>query len=281
MPDDNPIVQRRRLRTALRQHREAASFTQRDAAEQLDWSISKLVRIESGNQSISVSDLQAALSLYGVTDEDTVAVLKELARSARSRPWWHDYRDIVSVEFSDYLGHESDSTSLVDFHPFLIPALLHTPDYNAALLSFMKMPARTARIVQLKTRRQELLFARPGVLLEFIMTEEAIGRWIGGRDTMRLQLEHIQEVGRRPNVSIRIVPLTAGVHPGLGGSFVVVQNEAGERIVYLESMNGDQLTKDEPAVLVRYDEYIRELNGAALSLDATDALLKAQVERLR
>jgi len=280
MPDDNPIVQRRRLRTTLRQRRDAAGLTQRDAAKGLDWSVSKLVRIEAGNQSVSVSDLQVALELYGVDDPETVAALKALARSARGRPWWHAYRDIVSVEFSDYLGHESGAAALVDFHPFLIPALLHTPAYNAALLSFMKMPERTARIVELKAKRQDLLFSRPDVRIEFIIAEEAIGRWIGGRDTMRLQLQHIREIGQKPNVSIRIVPLTAGVHPGLAGSFVVVENEAGERAIYLESMNGDQLTKDDPAVLAQYDEYVRELNGVALSLEDSDALLKAQIERL-
>jgi transcriptional regulator with XRE-family HTH domain len=280
MPEDNPIVQRRRLRTALRQHRDAAGFTQRDAAIALDWSLSKLVRIESGNQSVSVSDLQAALKLYDVTDEDTVAALKAVARAARGRPWWHAYRDIVSVEFADYLGHETGASSLVDFHPFLMPGLLHTEAYNAALLSFMKMPERTKRIIELKAKRQELVFGNPDVRLEFILTEEAIGRWIGGRDTMRRQLLHIRELAGRANVSIRIIPLTAGVHPGLGGSFTIVQNEANEQIVYLESMNGDQLVIDDPLFLTRYAEYIHDLNGAALSLEGTDGLLKAQAERL-
>lgn len=280
MPEDNPIVQRRRLRTALRQHREAADFTQRDAAAALDWSLSKLVRIESGNQGISVSDLQVALTLYGVTDEGTVAALRAVARAARSRPWWHAYRDIVSVEFADYLGHETGASSLISFHLFLMPGLLHTEAYNAALLSFMNMPERTKRIIELKAKRRELLFGNPDVKLDFILTEEAIGRWIGGRDTMRRQLEHVRELAGRPNISVRIVPLTAGVHPGLGGPFTVVQNEVNERVVYLENINGDHLVTDDPVSLARYEGYIRDLNGAALSLESSDALLKAQAERL-
>jgi Domain of unknown function (DUF5753) len=109
---------------------------------------------------------------------------------------------------------------------------------------------------------------------------EAIGRWIGGRDTMRHQLQHVRELAGHANVSVRIVPLTVGAHPGLGGSFTMVHNEADERIVYLESMNGDKLAVDDPVLLARYGEYIRDLNGAALSLEGSDALLKAQAERL-
>ena len=56
-----PEVMRRRLRVALRQYRDAAELTQRAAAEALDWSVSKIIRIEQGAVGITPTDLRALL----------------------------------------------------------------------------------------------------------------------------------------------------------------------------------------------------------------------------
>ena len=65
-----PTVQRRRLRSELRQRREAAGLTQDQVASRMDWSVSKLVRIEAGAVGISTNDLRALLDLYGVRAPD-------------------------------------------------------------------------------------------------------------------------------------------------------------------------------------------------------------------
>jgi transcriptional regulator with XRE-family HTH domain len=89
-----PDVDRRRLRVALRQAREAAGFTQNQAATALDWSISKIIRIEAGVSGITPVDIHALLTLYGQHDKKQEAELVELARSSQqSRA---DYRDVFS-----------------------------------------------------------------------------------------------------------------------------------------------------------------------------------------
>jgi len=280
--DNDPNVQRRRLKTALREHREHAGLTQRDTAAALDWSPSKLIRIEAGTQGVSVTDMQAMLHLYGVTDQDTAERLKELAKASRGRPWWHEYRDIVSQQFATYLGHESSASALTAFHPFLLPGLLHTQEYAAAVLSVLRNPERTRRIVELRTKRQQQLFGDPATRIKFILNEEALYRWIGGRDTMRRQLQHIREIAGRPNVAVKIVPFSAGVHSGLCGSFTMVHiEELNEQLVFLESMNGDKLIRDSQADIELYDSHVAELNRCALASEEGDALLKKQSERLR
>jgi transcriptional regulator with XRE-family HTH domain len=280
--DNDPNVQRRRLKTALREHREHAGLTQRGVAAAVDWSPSKLIRIETGIHGISVTDLQALLHLYGVTDKNTTGNLKELARASRGKPWWHEYRDIVSTQFATYLGYESSASSLTAFHPYMVPGLLHTEEYGAALLELLGNPERTRRIVDLKTKRQQQLLADPDIQVVFILNEEALYRQIGGRDTMRRQLQHIRDMAGLPNVTVIIVPFTAGAHPGLCGSFTMVRiHELDEKVVFLESMNGDQLLKDGQEDIKRYDTYVGELNQCALAREDGDALLKEQAERLR
>src|SRR4051812_2744378 len=47
MPE-TPVSEMRRLRTALRRHRDALGLTQREVADALEWSLSKMIRIEKG-----------------------------------------------------------------------------------------------------------------------------------------------------------------------------------------------------------------------------------------
>jgi transcriptional regulator with XRE-family HTH domain len=281
--DSDPNVQRRRLKNALREHREQAGITQREAAATLDWSLSKLIRIEAGAHGVSVTDLQALLNLYGVTERGVTASLKELARASRGKPWWHEYRDIVSPQFATYLGHESSASGLTAFHPFMLPGLLHTEAYATTVLSVLRDPERTDRIVKLRVKRQQQLFADQAVRLVFLVNEEALYRWIGGRDVMRNQLEHIRDIADRPNTEVKIVPFSAGAHPGLLGSFTVVRiddHDLDERLVFLESMNGDQLIRDDREHIERYESYAAELCQCALSREDGDALLKEQIQRL-
>ena len=67
--DVDPGVHRRKLRSILRQLRESSGTTQIATAEAMSWSVSKLIRIESGSVSISVNDLRALLNYYDVTNE--------------------------------------------------------------------------------------------------------------------------------------------------------------------------------------------------------------------
>ncbi len=277
----DPNVKRRKLRSALRKARESARLTQREAAHELDWSLSKLIRIEAGAQGLSVTDLAALLNLYRVTDEDIVADLKMAARGSRGQSQWSGYRDIVSPQFVRYLDHESIASSLRVFHPFLIPGLLHTETYAAELLGAHPEPERALRISELRMERQDRLFAQRDLEFSFIVDEEALHRWIGGRTGMRLQLQHLLDMSERPNVSIHIVPFSAGAHPGLRGPFILLDlDETGDEILFLESVSGDQLVRDEPERIAEYAAYFEELRELALPGERGSTLIKELIRRL-
>jgi transcriptional regulator with XRE-family HTH domain len=278
----DPSFQRRKLARNLRRGREAAGLTQREAADRLEWSLSKLIRIESGAQGISVTDLKAILELYGLTDPDQVAMLAEAARGSRGQPWWTAYRDIVSPQFSGYLGYESQAVSFRIFNPFLIPGLLHTEEYATALPGDYGEPERDRRIVDLRSERQERVFARPGIKLAFVMGEEALCRWIGGAHVMRRQLEHLLEVSGRPGVSVRIVPFRAGSYPGLRGPMILAGlGESDEQVLFLESVSGDQLLRDDPEKISEYSEYFEKMMRLVLPVEEGSALLRERIELLQ
>src|ERR1041385_304527 len=81
-PMPAPSADRRRLRTILRREREGVHMTQDQVAIAMDWSLSKVIRIESGSVSISTNDLRALLDLYQVSVPAQREELIGLARAA-------------------------------------------------------------------------------------------------------------------------------------------------------------------------------------------------------
>jgi transcriptional regulator with XRE-family HTH domain len=281
LPED-PNVSRLKLGIELHRHREAAKLTQRGAADALEWSLSKLGRIEKGAHGVSVSDLRALLQLYQVDDPAEIDGLAAAARASRGKSWWDDYSDIVTPQLARLLGYEGMAKELLVSHPLLVPGLLHTEDYASALFAVYPRAVNARRLVELRMRRQRQVFAQPGTSLSFVLGEEALYRWIGGPTIMRHQLEHLIAVGQRDRVSIRLIPLTAGAHPGLTTPFVMVRRlDNGSRLVFVEGVNGDQLIQDDPAQLGAYVEYGAALQELSVGGDQAEDLMRAQLERLR
>jgi transcriptional regulator with XRE-family HTH domain len=271
-------AQRRRLGIELRRRREGLSLTQGEAAARLEWSLSKLIRIEEGEHGTSLSDLKAILDLYGITDARQVESLRTAARLGRGRPWWNSYRDIVPPPFARYLGFEGLATRFRVFHPYVVPALLHTEDYVTALLNALSVEDALRLRVELRMERQRRVFAQPGVHFTFIMGQEALYRWIGGPSVQRRQLEHLIEVGQRENVTVKIVPFSAGAHPGLPGAFNLLSlGDDDEEVAYIESAEGDHLIRGDQEKIFRYGKFFESLTDLSVS---AEALLRGQVDAL-
>src|ERR1700760_1374648 len=96
----SPAVARRRLRLALREARESAGRTQQEVAEQMEWSLSKVIRIENGDNTIAPNDLRPLLTYLGVKDRELFASLTATAKIARQRQSAAWYR---KAEFRDSL----------------------------------------------------------------------------------------------------------------------------------------------------------------------------------
>jgi len=114
---------------------------------------------------------------------------------------------------------------------------------------------RVEEWVELRMRRQEEILERaePPELL-FVMDEAALHRWVGGREVMRHQLRRLKTEATRANVTIEVVPFTAGAHAGMKGPFIIMElSEAqDEDVLYLESARGDMISRDEQEEIMSY-----------------------------
>ncbi len=183
---EDPVVARRYLSGSLRTAREACALTQEQVADRLDWSHSKVVRIENGTVGLSVTDLQALLRLFNVTDAEKVARLVDAARIAKRRPW-RKYANALDAGFDVYLSYEGVASVIMTFQTLTIPGLLQTAEYAGAIFEANKSP-HVAERLELRKKRQSLLEGADAPTLICVIDEAALHRQVGGPLVMRDQL---------------------------------------------------------------------------------------------
>ncbi|UXX98027.1 helix-turn-helix domain-containing protein (plasmid) [Streptomyces sp. AD2-2] len=227
------------MRDRLRRLREGAGFTQREVAEAMDWSNSKVIRIESGNVGISVTDLRALLQHYGLTDEAQANELIAMARAAKTRPWWERYKTSASSQpFLTYLSYEGNASILRIFSPFRIPGLLQTEEYMREVFESGGVSVEDADLrAELRLERQERMLRPDGPNLNFILDENTLRRPVRSNSTMRRQLTHLAEISANSSATIRVMRFSDGMYSKCFDPYVILEFESAEEdlVLYLEN----------------------------------------------
>lgn len=262
---ETPEVKRRRLKAALRHEREAAGLSQKQVSEALDWSVSKIIRIETGAVGLSATDLRALLDLYKITDEKRQAELLALARGSRKQSW-SEYSDVYSVAARTLFGNEAAAKTIYKYEPTFIPGLLQTEEYARALLKGAgHSEGEIERLVKGRLERQELLDQDSQPQLEFILGEAAVSRPVGGHGVMLHQLERLKELAAHPGISLQILPFEAGAHPRMGEAFTILEfpDENLDDLVYLENADRESVSREDPELTAVYRRDFDTLQGLA------------------
>jgi hypothetical protein len=253
----------------------------------MDWSLSKLNRIESGLVGISTSDLKGLLRLYGITEDKDVDPYVQMARAGRDqRQWWDEYRHVTSSAFVNFLAYENAASVIQQFQPMLIPGLLQEEEYARAVLEELAGSASKQLVddwVQLRVKRQEELFERPDrPEMLFVLSEAALRPWVGGAEVMRRQLRRLREASNIDNLTIEIVPFKAGAHPGMKGPFVILQfsEELVEDVLFLENSRGDMISRDAKEEIEPHYEALGRLRDLAKHADPS-ALIDEALDHIK
>jgi transcriptional regulator with XRE-family HTH domain len=281
----SPAVQRRRLRAELRRARLDAGLTQEQVAAAMDWSLSKLIRIENGSVGISTNDLKAILQHYDITDDKRIAELLALSRASRERSWWTTYRDSVSKRLIQLIEYENAAYVSRHYEDLVFPGLLQTTDYmrvSTQQLAPQLPPKDVENVIEVRLRRQELLNRPDGPLLFFVIDEAVVRRMVGGAEVMRPQLQRLIEATDMPNVTVEVIPFSAGLLPGLQAPFVIHEfpDAADDDVLYLENPRGDLLSRDDPDEILTFREDFERLRRASLGPEGTIEFLREVIADL-
>jgi transcriptional regulator with XRE-family HTH domain len=275
MPDLEPTVRGRMLGAELRQCRLNAGYTGPEVDAILGIAPDKLSRIESGKRRVLPEDVASLLALYRVKGKRRADLL-DLARSS-TEPNWLQSLGGMTQELKSLVQQESDAESIRNYEPILIPGLLQTPEYTRAVISsFIDFTAeQVEQRVEARRLRQRLLNSdsRPGIYV--IIEETALRRPIGNAEVMAGQLRWLNHLARRPDIRMRILPLSLGAHSGVNGPFVIMDYPDGTPIVHLENETYSH-SVDESKPVAKYVGIFKQLAGIALD-DGKSADLVAEL----
>lgn len=288
-----PGVPRRLLGQCLRDLRQEARLPAAKAAVALEWSEPKMWRIETGHTAVRGLDVKAMCALYGAPPDLTQALtaLAGLARQATAEGWWHVPGQSLPGGFDVYARLEEQASTLLGYAPSQVPALLQAPDYARALITGAHPDASTGEIDQ-QVREcldRQVLVARASAALSLtlILGEALVRCPVGGPKVLAGQLRLLAELAVLPNVRLRLVRLSVGLHPGLQtGPFTLLRfppardgRERGPATVFVPALTG-QLYLDSPRDIQRYQAAYDAIASCSLDERATREFLLAAAREL-
>lgn len=277
---------RRQLGRFLRERREAVGLSLARAAALVELSQAALQRIEAAKtKKVRTVDVRALCELYEVAREETVRAL-DLAEQAKVTSWYTAFAGLYSdPTFNMYVELSASARQLVAYHEIVF-GLLQTPEYARALISgfYTEDSAEDIeRRVALRMKRTSIVTRRTDpVRLELLLHESALHRVVGGPEVMADQLHHLAEVGKRPNISLRIHPYADGCAAGLfHGPFVILDFGTDSRgrpveppLVYLEGAMKPDLYLENADDVRGYHELASGIRRAALDEPQSRELLR-------
>ncbi|MFB7243283.1 transcriptional regulator [Streptomyces populi] len=272
----SPTARRRRLSIELKKLREQNELTCAQVGEALDWSGSKVNRMETGSGRVQPSDVDALCRFYSTSDE-LREFLKSLARQARTRGWWQAHGSGVPEWFSIYIGLEQDASTFRQYQCELLPGLMQTTAYASELhtTGAHMTPADIERAVRVRLERQSMLTRPDGPDAWFVLNEGALRNVIGDQPLMREQLERLLESMELPSVTLQVLPFDSGTYPATG-SFTMLgfPDPEDPDIVYRDGITDAIYLEGEHHVR----EYTRAFDGlraAALSPQRSRELIES------
>ncbi len=287
--DQGPVVQSAILRGELVRLRKERELTQEQVAGNLEWSPSKLIRVEGGRSAITKTDLDALLNLYSVKSEPQREKLHALNRGAREQAWWDVYREQFAPTYLNYVGYEAGASIIRQFQGSVVPGLLQTREYAAALtLAAVSVdePDKIGPVVDLRLQRQRELAKRSNPPRQFYVLDEAVIRRHLGIDKdpaiMPNQLLHIVAKAAADDlVTVRVIPFGAGEHAGQTGPFTLLEFDGDlPDILYIDAGKSSivMVNAGEPQVAAYADDFERLLAKALPPDESLDFIRRAAEE---
>ncbi|GAB2985838.1 helix-turn-helix transcriptional regulator [Streptomyces pseudoechinosporeus] len=256
--------------TELKRRREEAGFTQAELGSRVFVSGGYIGQFE---QAIRKPQLDVAQRIDGVLQTEGFF----------ERLW----RKLIKEQPYTYFAHvvelERLATSICDWAPTVVPGLLQTPEYARALYLASKPLASEAYIeemVRARMDRAPILKDATRPVYWAVLHETALRVPVGGPAVMAAQLEHIAAMIRERMVLVQVLPFSAGAHPTMGKMMTLMEFEDAPPTAYTEGVLSGNLL-DDPAVVKRIQGYYDLLRGAALSPEASLALIESVAEDFR
>jgi hypothetical protein len=236
--------------------------------------------METGQRGATARDMRDLCDLYEVSDPAERARMARLAAEGKQQGWWQSYE--LDSYFATYVGLEQEAIEIRNFQSTTVPGLLQTADYARAIHE-SGGPTFTSeqidKLIEVRLTRQQALTKNSPLKFWAVLDEPVLHRLVGGYHVMRDQLQRMVEAAQLPNVTIQIIPFSAGAHPAMESSFDILEFGAvAPSLVYVEGLIG-YLYLERPQDLQRYQQTFERLRDIALSPQESIELIAGTATR--
>lgn len=255
----------RRLRAA----RQAANFTLKEAAQQLQLVDTTLSRFEKGTIRIRRPYVTEMIDYYGISNHLERDALIRLNEDAWRKDWWDGDTSDLEIGFIDLAWLERRALTIRAFEPLMIHGLLQAPEYANALRKVgygnSTSEPNTRRISEIRTTRQEIFQGENPTGLKVVLEEPALYRMVGGPKVHKKQLAYLIERSNQANIDIRVLSRKPRWDPGHHGPFMYFEMpDPYPEVAYIENLAGKTFLEDE-AKVDRFRRTYDELESMALN----------------
>ncbi|MFE5855181.1 Scr1 family TA system antitoxin-like transcriptional regulator [Streptomyces sp. NPDC056500] len=250
------------LAETLKGLRRRAGLSQVRLAMRCNMSQSKISKIENGDVTPSLLDVEFMLRALEVTPQ-LASEIMSLARLANTE--WQPFRSLsrrgLGKVQEELATLESEAREVRYFLPAMISGLLATPEYVRASLG--DSLSSNQRTVERKLERQGIL-CDASKEFTFLLTEQAV-RWpLVPPSAMVQQIEHLADVSQRENVRIGVIPLSSNRSIGPMNTFTVYD----DRLVTTEAFTGRTVFRDPRDVAEHLDIFGQFHERSAFGVEA-------------
>ncbi|MFD9354903.1 helix-turn-helix domain-containing protein [Streptomyces sp. NPDC060031] len=176
----------------------------------------------------------------------------------------------------DFFTHERDAVSLFSYQNQVVPGLLQTPEYAAAVFGCLYppfTPEEAENQLAIRLARQAILQRKPWPpMMHYIVEQSVLERPLGGKQILREQLRCLREIAELPFLGLQIMPKDRETHAALSGPMVLLETGDHDQLVYLEGHLVSFLL-DDPAEVHPVSLKYGMLRNQALSFEDSKGLL--------
>jgi transcriptional regulator with XRE-family HTH domain len=264
----------------LREIRQDAGFTGRQLAERTGFHFTKISRVEHGAQGLPDADIRTWCLACGVSDEIPVLIAQARAADSLYREWKRQARSGLR-RLQETIGPLYEQTRLFRIHEhWSIPGLLQTAAYSTDSMAYwsqlLELPDDRTAATAARLERQRVLRSGDHQFV-FLLAEQTLRTRIGTAEIMVEQLDRVLGVMALRNVSIGIIPASAGLGAHTQTAFWIFDDD----LVKVETLTAalDITRPDEIEIYVTvFDQMQRAAkygrSARALILKARDELLQ-------
>ncbi|MFI5894319.1 helix-turn-helix domain-containing protein [Actinoplanes sp. NPDC051513] len=287
------------MRLAIRDARDRANVTQPQVAEAMEWSLSKVIRIENGDVSIAPNDLRPLLTFLKVKDRTTINELLELTKIARKRPrgeWYQKpgVKEHMTSAMLRLVEFEAEAVEIRYYQVYYMPGPLQVPAYTSANLANFDendiLPDTRRLRAEARERRREVVLARlgNGLSIYALLDESVLRRPIGGPEVFLEQLQDLHDLMAAEKIKLRVLRFDSGYTVTNNATFDLLTLESGKEgerneVLYVETGLQDEIV-DDRSVHRYHDRFDKIWNAAATEDETLDFIadrVKALEEQLR